>query len=90
MADQDVEKLRNEINQLRDDMRSITDTLKTIAAERSEQGYDKVKESLEQARTNAKQAGHALESQIEEKPFSSVLLSFVIGLIAGLLVQSRR
>ncbi|WP_152206906.1 hypothetical protein [Marinobacter changyiensis] len=90
MAEQDVDKLRNEVTQLREDMRSITETLKTIAADRSEKGYDKVKDGIDQARVNARQAGKAVESQIEEKPFSSVLLTFIIGLITGLLVQSRR
>ncbi len=90
MAEQDVDKLRNEVTQLREDMRSITETLKTIAAERSEKGYDKVKEGIDHARGNARQAGKAVEAQIEEKPFSSVLLTFIIGLITGLLVQSRR
>lgn len=90
MADQDVDKLRSEVTQLRNDMRAITDTLKTMAADRTEQGYDQVKASMDQARTSARKASHAVESQIEDKPFSSVLLTFVIGLITGLLVQSRR
>lgn len=90
MADQDVDKLKNEVSQLRDDMRAITDTLKAMAAERGEKGYDQVRASVDQARDGARRAGHAVESQIEEKPFSSVLLTFVVGLITGLLVQSRR
>ncbi|WP_166265744.1 hypothetical protein [Marinobacter caseinilyticus] len=90
MADQDMDKLRTELSQLREDMHSITETLKTMAADRGEQGYNKVKDGVDHARDNAKQAGKAIEHQIEEKPFSSVLLTFIIGLITGLLVQSRR
>lgn len=90
MADQDVDKLRKEMDQLRNDMRSITDTLKTMATDRGERGYEQVKASVDQARDGARRASHAVESQIEDKPFSSVLLTFVIGLITGLLVQSRR
>ena len=90
MADQDVDKLRSEVTKLREDMRSITETLREIAADRTEQGYERVKDSLGQARDGARKASHAVESQIEDKPFSSVLLTFVIGLITGLLVQSRR
>lgn len=90
MADQDVEKLRTEVTQLRADMHSITETLKGIAAERTEKGYRQAREGVDHARDQARQAGKAVEHQIEDKPFSSVLLTFVIGLITGLLVQSRR
>lgn len=90
MAEQDVDKLRTEVTQLRDDMRTITDTLRSMAAERTERGYDQVKSGVDQARERARKAEHAVESQIEDKPFSSVLLTFVVGLITGLLVQSRR
>ena len=90
MAEQDVDKLRTEVTQLRDDMRTITDTLRSMAAERTERGYDHVRSGVDQARDRARKAEHAVESHIEDKPFSSVLLTFVVGLITGLLVQSRR
>ncbi|MDX1635023.1 MAG: hypothetical protein R3280_10315 [Marinobacter sp.] len=90
MADQDVDKLRKEMDQLRNDMRTITETLKTMAVDRGERGYEQVRASVDQARDGARRASQAVESQIEDKPFSSVLLTFVVGLITGLLVQSRR
>lgn len=90
MAEQNVDELRSEVQQLRDDLRSVTDSVKSLAAERGEQAYENVRETLGSAQNRALKAEKALEHQIEERPMSSVLLCFVGGLITGLLLQSRR
>jgi len=90
MADQNTENLRSEVQQLRDDLRSLTDTVKGLAAERGERAYESAREGLTSARERAIKAEKAVENQIEERPLSSVLVCFIGGLIAGLLLQSRR
>lgn len=90
MADQDIETLRSEVQQLRSDMQNITETLKGIASQQGEQAYERLRQGWGTARQRASQAGEALEHQVEERPFTSLLIVFVGGLLAGLLLQSRR
>jgi len=90
MANVDLDTLRRDMTQMHKELRSITDNLKSAASQRTEQSFDTVREGMGQARGRAIEAAHAVESQIDQRPFSSILLTFVIGMIAGLLVQSRR
>jgi len=90
MANVDLDTLRKDMTQMHKELRSITENLKGAASQRTEQGLDSMREGMGQARGRALDAAHAVESQIDQRPFSSILLTFVIGLIAGLLMQSRR
>lgn len=90
MADQDTQNLRNEVEQLRSDLRSVTDTVKEIAADRGEQARARLREGADVARERAMRAEKAVESQVEERPLTSVLVVFIGGLITGLLLQNRR
>lgn len=90
MAEQDVDNLRSEVQQLRDDVQSITQTLRSMASERGEQAYERLRTSMGSARERAERAEKAVEHQIEERPLASVLVVFIGGLITGLLLQSRR
>jgi ElaB/YqjD/DUF883 family membrane-anchored ribosome-binding protein len=90
MADENVDNLRSEVNQLRSDLRSLSDSVKNLASERGERAYESVREGAAAARKRAESAEKALEHQVEERPLTSILISFVGGLLAGLLIQSRR
>ncbi len=78
----DTEALRNEIAQLQSDFSAISKTVQNIAARTGTDAYQKT-------RDYAKRAGDSIEAQVEERPFTSLLVSFAIGLIVGLLFQRR-
>ena len=90
MAEQNTEALRNELNQLREDVRRITHTLKEVTASSGEETLEQVRDRLAQAKERALEAERSIEKQVEERPMTSILTAFVGGLIAGLLLQSRR
>lgn len=90
MSDQDAEKLRKEVTQLREDLRNVADSVKDLATHRGEEYYSRFRETADSARQQAVEAEQAIERQIQERPLTSVLTVFIGGVIAGLLLQSRR
>ncbi|WP_290648773.1 hypothetical protein [Aquisalimonas sp.] len=90
MAEQSTDALRNEINQLREDVRRITNTLKEVTASTGEETVEQMRERLGRAKEQAVEAERSVKKQVEEHPLTSVLTAFVGGLIAGLLLHSRR
>lgn len=90
MAEQNTDALRNELNQLREDMRKITNTLKEVTASTGEETMEQMRERLARAKERGLEAERSVKKQVEERPMASVLTAFVGGLIAGLLLHSRR
>jgi ElaB/YqjD/DUF883 family membrane-anchored ribosome-binding protein len=90
MADQDIEKLRSEMAQLQEDLRSVTQTVRDMASSQGEQVYQSARDKAAGARRRAEDMERQVEEQIEERPLSSLLVVFIGGLIAGLLLHQRR
>lgn len=90
MADENVEKLRSEVSQLREDLRNVADSVKDLASHRGEEYYARLRQGADSARQQAMEAEQAIERHIQERPLTSVLTVFIGGLIAGLLLRSRR
>lgn len=87
---QDVEKLRAEVTQLRNDLQDITGTLREMATQRGEQTYEQLRGHANTARERVVDTERAIEKQIEERPMTSIFLSFFGGLMAGLILQQSR
>ncbi len=90
MAEQDIEKLRSEMAQLQEDLRSVTQTVRDMASNQGEQVYQRARDKAAGARRRAEDMERQVEEQIEERPLSSLLVVFIGGLIAGLLLHQRR
>lgn len=86
----DVETLRTEMQQLRSDFSAMTKTLKEMANGVGNEAYSRLRENAGKARERAGEAADTVTHSIEERPFTSVLVSFAIGLVLGLLVGRQR
>ncbi|MBS3800548.1 MAG: hypothetical protein KGY40_06135, partial [Thioalkalivibrio sp.] len=71
-------------------LRSVTQTVRDMAASQGEQVYQSARDKAAGARRRAEDMERQVEEQIEERPLSSLLVVFIGGLIAGLLLHQRR
>jgi len=85
----DYETLRKEIDQLRSDVAALVNTLKGIAADETGSAYESVRRSAQKAQEQAQQTVGAVGQEIGERPFTSVLSAFSIGLLIGVLFSRR-
>ncbi len=88
-ADAEYETLRKELDQLRSDLGTLTQTLKGIATDEGSAAYDKVRQSAQKAQAQASQAIGAVGTEIGERPFTSMVTAFSIGLVIGMLFSHR-
>ena len=85
--EKDYEELRKEMDQLRADLAQVTATLKKIAGDGADLAGGRLKSYADQGRAKARQGADAVESQIEQNPFTSVAVSFGVGLLLGRLLS---
>lgn len=88
-AQADIETLRKELDQLRSDVTALTRTLKDIASDQGSAAYESVRRSAQRAQEQAAQTAGAVGQEIGERPFTSVLSAFSLGLLIGMLFSRR-
>lgn len=77
MADRSLEK---EFDALRADLESLKSTL-------TRKGLKAIDSAVSSATENTQQGIHALESQITERPLTSLLVAFAAGMLIGKLTD---
>ncbi len=87
-TDKDIEDLKAQIDDLRNDLSGIADALKKLSGSAVDEGTDRVRRASEKARDKARDTIGAFESEIEERPLTSVATAFGIGFILGKLLDS--
>ena len=86
----DVEALRLEMQQLRADFSAMSRTLKDIAGDVGSDAYARVRERAGKAKAQAERAAETVTHGIEERPFTSVLVAFAVGVVLGVLFGRPR
>jgi ElaB/YqjD/DUF883 family membrane-anchored ribosome-binding protein len=88
-ANKAAEELRADMDKLKSDMSALMDTIGKIAEESKKEGKRRVREAGEMAAVHAEESMHAVEAQIAERPFISVLAAFGVGMVIGRLLDRR-
>jgi ElaB/YqjD/DUF883 family membrane-anchored ribosome-binding protein len=89
-TEKDLQSLRVEIDRLRADLGSLVDTLQDVAGSAGHAAVERAREAAARARGQAQKATEAVSRQIEERPLSSIVLAFVVGLLLGVLFGRQR
>jgi ElaB/YqjD/DUF883 family membrane-anchored ribosome-binding protein len=89
-VDEELDKLRRDLEQLRGDILSLTETFKDIGLEKGRAAMDKAKRTGASMRQEADALRSRADRGIEERPITSVLTSFGIGFLVGMLLDRRR
>ncbi|MEQ9619436.1 MAG: hypothetical protein RIG61_09715 [Deltaproteobacteria bacterium] len=84
---QDIETLREDVTKLRSDLSQLGKNLVERGKNETDAARDKVLEELkyelQAARHKGRETVESVESQIQEKPFVSLLIAFLVGLVLG-------
>lgn len=91
--DKDIENLKDNMTKLREDLTQISQTLLEKGKSETEVAKDRLieelKYELDVAKAKGKKTVESVESQIQEKPFMSLLIAFIVGLVLGKLFDRR-
>ncbi len=89
-VDEEVAKLRRDMDQLRGDITSMTATFKEMGAQRGRAAVARARRAGDSLREEAGAWRARADHEIEERPLTSVLTSFGIGFLIGMLLDRRR
>lgn len=88
-VDEEVAKLRKDMDQLRDDIGALTSSLKEMGVQKGRAAMARAKRTGDSLREEAEAWRARADREIEERPFTSVLMSFGIGFLIGMLLDRR-
>jgi ElaB/YqjD/DUF883 family membrane-anchored ribosome-binding protein len=86
----DVDELKADMQKLREDVGHLVAALKTKAQETATVGVDKVRDGLSDAREYGEQMYKEVGKKVEERPITSLLVAFGIGMVLGKMMDHRR
>jgi ElaB/YqjD/DUF883 family membrane-anchored ribosome-binding protein len=87
--DADLEALRNDIGKMRADLTRLSETLQDLLLQGGSDVIDKLRESTEWVKSEAKRTGQTLTQEIEERPIAAVIIAFIAGMVLGALFNRR-
>lgn len=88
-VDDEVAKLKKDIDQLRDDIGTLTNSFKELGAQKGRDAMDRAKRTGTSMREEAEAWRAKADHEIEERPLTSVLMSFGLGFLIGRLLDRR-
>jgi ElaB/YqjD/DUF883 family membrane-anchored ribosome-binding protein len=88
-VDEELAKLRKDMDQLRGDIVSLTEAFKDLGMERGRAAMEKAKLTGASVLKDADALRARADREIEARPITSVLTSFGIGFLVGMLLDRR-
>lgn len=86
-TEKDYEALKADLSELRSDVSKLTDTMKKLYGDTTEEGRERVRHASERSRERARQTVGAFESEINERPLTSVAMALGVGFLIGKLLD---
>lgn len=83
-------ELKQDLATLRADLGSLMTAVKDLGVEQGRLAADRLRETGQQARVQAREAQDSIEQYVEAKPLTSILIAFGTGFAVGSLLGSRR
>jgi ElaB/YqjD/DUF883 family membrane-anchored ribosome-binding protein len=88
-VDEELTKLRKDMDQLRGDILSLTEAFRDLGMEKGRAAMEKAKRTGASMRNDADALLARADREIEERPLTSVLTSFGIGFLVGMLLDRK-
>lgn len=83
---QETEALKKDMEQLRRDLGSLADAVKRSSQQKVQAGAEQARARIDGACTQAELQTEQLGSHIKQRPFTSVLTAFGVGILLGKLI----
>ena len=84
---QETEALKKDIDQLRRDLGTLADAVKKSTQQRAQAGVESAHAQFDDVRKQAELQTEQVGAQIKERPFTSVLAAFGVGILLGKLIS---
>lgn len=81
------QELQEQMDALRKDFAGLTSTLKDMSASYAKDGQARVKSAADEAQKQVKDSLGRAQNEVEQHPFSSMAVSFGVGLLLGKLLD---
>ncbi len=85
--DADIDTVKNDLSKLRSDIASLKDSFQSFATDRVRSKFNSAQETVDEwtdkARTRSRESLEDLSEEIEERPLTSILLAFGVGVLLG-------
>jgi ElaB/YqjD/DUF883 family membrane-anchored ribosome-binding protein len=88
-VDEELTKLRKDMDQLRGDILALTEAFRDLGMEKGRAAMEKAKRTGASMRSDADALLARADKEIEERPLTSVLTSFGIGFLVGMLLDRK-
>ncbi|TVS10354.1 MAG: DUF883 family protein [Wenzhouxiangella sp.] len=82
-TEKDIKELKQEYASLKSDLAEMSETLSSLARDGVAEGRERVRGAARQSRKQAEEAWDAMESEIEERPITSLAIALGIGFVLG-------
>lgn len=89
-VDREVDKLRRDIEQLRGDISSLTSSFKELGVQKGREAVARARRTGDALLEEAEAWRSRADREIEQRPFTSVLVAFGLGFLVGILIDRRR
>ena len=86
-TEKELQQLKAEFASLKEELANIGDTVGRIASSATESGQERVRSAAKKTQRQAQDRWQALESEIEERPMTSVAAALGIGFLLGRLLD---
>jgi len=88
-VDEELVKLKKDMDQLRGDIMSLTEAFKDLGMEKGRAAMARARSTGASMRDDADAVRARAHKEIEERPITSVLASFGVGFLVGMLLDRR-
>jgi len=88
-AEADYDKLKEDLSAVRADLASLTESLSAMAKAQGHEGVEALQGAAKQAQAQARNTADSVGQHIAERPLSSVLVAFGVGLLLGRLLNRQ-
>ena len=86
-TDKDVQELKREYASLKSDLAKMSESLSSLARDGMAEGREKVRGAARHSREQAREAWGAIESEVEERPITSLAVALGVGFVLGKLLS---
>lgn len=83
----ETEAIKKDMEQLRRDLGTLTEAFKRSSQQRAQAGVEHARERFDEVRQQAEGQAEQMGSHIKERPFTSVLTAFGVGLLIGKIIS---
>lgn len=83
IPNKDQRELQEQLNTLRNDFAEVTKTVREMSAARAQQGQERLRDTAQRTRAQARESLHTVQSEIEQRPYASMAVAFGAGLLLG-------